>query len=134
MAKKIIHTSGTRKTARARATLHEGNGRVKVNNIDLNVFTPELARMKIMEPLLLAPEVAQKVNIDVNIHGGGSISGADAARLAVSKALVAYSGKAVLKQQFLDYDRTLLVADVRVKEVCKPNDSKARAKRQKSYR
>ena len=35
---------------------------------------------------------------------------------------------------FMKYDRQLLVADVRRKEVYKPGDSKARSKRQKSYR
>ena len=39
-----------------------------------------------------------------------------------------------LKKAFLNYDRSLLVADVRHKEQYKPGDSKARRKRQKSYR
>ena len=39
-----------------------------------------------------------------------------------------------MRKTFLNYDRSLLIADVRRKEQYKPNDSKARAKRQKSYR
>ena len=39
-----------------------------------------------------------------------------------------------LKKHILEYDRNLLVADVRRKEANKPGDSKARAKRQTSYR
>ena len=39
-----------------------------------------------------------------------------------------------VKKAYLDYDRNLLVADVRRKETRKPGDSKARAKRQTSYR
>ena len=40
-----------------------------------------------------------------------------------------------LKEAFLKYDRTMLVADVRRKEPSKPNrHGKARSKRQKSYR
>ena len=39
-----------------------------------------------------------------------------------------------LKKTFLDYDRQLMIADIRMKEQRKPNDSRARAKRQKSYR
>ena len=39
-----------------------------------------------------------------------------------------------LKKAFVAYDKTLLVADTRRKEPYKPGDSKARAKRQKSYR
>jgi len=39
-----------------------------------------------------------------------------------------------LRKAFADYDKFLLVADIRRKEAYKPGDSKARRKRQKSYR
>ena len=58
----------------------------------------------------------------------------EAARLALAKALVEFSSSKKLEEAFLEYDRHLLVADVRRKEACKPGDSKARAKRQTSYR
>ncbi|MFQ5475232.1 MAG: 30S ribosomal protein S9, partial [Candidatus Nanoarchaeia archaeon] len=93
---------------------------------------PQMLRMKLMEPLVLAGDKAKEVNINVRTHGGGMTGQADAARLAIARALAEYHKK--LKDVFLDYDRTLLVADSRRKETCKPNDSKARAKRQKSYR
>lgn len=131
---KVIITSGSRKLSIARATLHPGTGIVRVNRMLVNLYQPEMCRMKIMEPLLLAEDIAGKVNIDVAVSGGGVNSGAEAARLAIARALVAFSGKSDLKQRFLEYDRNMLVADVRYKETCKPNDSKARAKRQKSYR
>ena len=51
-----------------------------------------------------------------------------------SKRIKSVKEKADLRKAFLSYDRTLLVADVRRKEQRKPNDSKARAARQKSYR
>ncbi len=127
---KIIHTSGKRKRAVARATLRPGKGKVKVNKVLLDNFTPKLARLKIREPLLLAGNAA--VDIDVNVFGGGIIGQADASRLAIARALVKYDKK--LEDVFLKYDRHLLVADVRRKEVYKPGDSKARKKRQKSYR
>jgi ribosomal protein S9 len=52
------------------------------------------------------------------------------------KALLAFSGDdAAVEKVLVDYDRTLLVADVRRKEKRKPNTAgKARAKVQKSYR
>lgn len=131
---KIIHTSGKRKSAVARATLSEGKGIVRVNGVLLDVFEPKMARLRIREPLILAKEIADKVNVDIIIKGGGIISGADAARLAVGRAIVEFSGKGPLRERFIKYDRTLLVPDVRYKEPCKPNVSKARAKRQKSYR
>lgn len=129
---KVIITSGKRKRAIARAKLTEGNGIVRVNSILLDNFQPEMLRMRIMEPLMLAGETAKKVNINAVSMGGGVSGQADAVRLAIGRALAAYNSK--LEKVFLSYDRQLLVADVRRKEVAKPNDSKARAKRQKSYR
>lgn len=130
----IIHVSGARKRAIARVTLREGKGIIRVNSYLLNNYKPEFARDKIMEPLILSGELASKINIDVNVKGGGWRSQSDAVRLAISRALVKYSGSKVLEKIFLDYDRNLLVADIRRKEQYKPNDSKARAKRTKSYR
>ncbi len=130
---KIIQTKGKRKRSVARATLKEGKGIVRINGKLLNVIEPKLFRLKIKEPLLLAEEIADKVNISVNVFGGGIMSQADASRLAIAKSLVQYSKK--LEKTFLDYDRQLLVADVRRKETRKPNThGKARSKRQKSYR
>ena len=131
---KIAHASGKRKKSIARATISEGKGIVKINNVSLSVLSPRLARLKIQEPLILAGNIASSINVTVTIKGGGIMSGADAARLAIAKALVEYTGDNNLKQKFLEYDRTLLVADVRQRETCKPNISRARAKRQKSYR
>jgi small subunit ribosomal protein S9 len=129
---KVIHFSGKRKRAIARATLKDGKGVVRVNKELLDVYKPEMCKMKIMEPLLLSGETAKKVNISVRVEGGGQVSQADAVRLAIGRCLVKLNPN--LKKTFLDYDRTLLVADVRRNEPHKPNDSKPRAKRQKSYR
>jgi len=130
---KAIVASGKRKQAIARATLTQGKGIVRVNNQLLQSYTPVIARHKIMEPLQLAPDVADKVNISVNIRGGGYNSQAEAARLAIARSLVEHSSR--LKERFLNYDRQLLVADIRRKETSKPNSQgNARAKRQKSYR
>ena len=132
---KIIHMSGKRKRAIARATLKIGKGNIRVNNQMLGSFEPKFARMKIMEPLILAGDLAKKVDININVAGGGIISQAEAVRLAIARALVEYSKSSSLKESFLKYDRHLLVADTRRKEASKPNrHGQARAKRQKSYR
>ena len=69
------------------------------------------------------------------MSGGGISSQTDACRLVIAKSLVEYTKSERLKETFLKYDRTMLVADVRRKEPSKPNrHGKARAKRQKSYR
>jgi small subunit ribosomal protein S9 len=130
---KVINTSGKRKRAIARASLTQGSGIIRVNDIPLDCFQPKLARLKLREPLLLAGALADKVNIDVNVAGGGYMSQAEAARLSVARALVEFDKK--LEEVFLKYDRHLLIADVRRKESSKPNcHGQARAKRQKSYR
>ncbi len=129
---KIIHTSGKRKRSIARATLKKGTGLVRVNHVPIDIFQPTMARLKLREPLILSGNIAQEVNININVKGGGIMSQTDAARLALARALVKYNKK--LEKVFSEYDRHLLIADVRRKEPCKPNISKARAKRQKSYR
>ncbi len=132
---KIINTSGKRKTAVARATLREGKGLIRVNKTPLDIYEPKLYRLRLREPMILAKELIDKVDIDVNVQGGGISSQADASRLAIAKALYEYSKSERLKDIFLKYDRSLLVADVRRKEASKPNrHGQARAKVQKSYR
>ena len=130
---KTINTTGRRKRSIARAVLTQGKGMVRVNGQSLDTLAPNLVRMKIREPLLLAGDLSSKVHIDVNVSGGGIMSQADASRLAIGRALAAAGGEKI-RQVLLEYDRAFLVADTRRKEQRKPNDSKARAKRQKSYR
>lgn len=134
MSKKVVHVSGKRKRAIARATLKEGKGKVIINKRLLQYYTPELSRLRIQEPLLLAGDFANKVNIDINVNGGGFQAQTDAARLCVARGLVEFFGSKQLRQTFLEYDRNLLIADVRRNEPHKPNDSKPRKARQKSYR
>ncbi|HII15995.1 MAG TPA: 30S ribosomal protein S9 [Nanoarchaeota archaeon] len=131
---KIINESGKRKKAVARATLREGTGIIRINSRLLDTMEPEVMKMKIMEPLILADEVAKKIDANITVRGGGAMSQTDAVRLALAKAIVAYTGSKTIKNAFLEYDRHMLVADVRRNEPHKPNDSKPRAARQKSYR
>ena len=133
--KKSVHVSGKRKTAVARATASEGKGRVTINNISLDLYTPVLSRERIYEPLRLAGSQVNKIDVSVSVNGGGVSAQSDAARLAIAKALVAFTKSKSLEKTYQDYDRQLLVADVRRKEVHKPNrHGKARARTQKSYR
>ena len=132
---KPVVTSGKRKSAIARAVVKTGNGRVRVNKILLTAVEPVMVKMKLQEPLTLAGPQASKVDIDVNVRGGGVMNRADAARLAIARGLVTALKDKKLEKVFLEYDRHLLIADVRQKEESKPNrHGKARAKRQKSYR
>lgn len=131
---KII-TSGKRKRAVARAVLIEGKGKVTLNKKGYKTLQT-FDRLKIEEPLRIAEQIigSMKFDVAINIKGGGEKSQIEAARLALARALVEASKSAELKKAFLEYDRNLLVADVRRKETYKPGDSKARRRRQKSYR
>ena len=97
-------------------------------------MSPELARLKAMEPLQLAPERAAKVDIDVNVKGGGVMGQAEAVRTAIAKGLVEFFHDEELARNFKALDRTLLVSDARRKLPKKPLGRGARKKRQKSYR
>jgi len=132
--KKAIVASGKRKRAVARATIKEGAGKIRVNGVLLDNVEPRLLRMKLREPLLIAEKYASSIDVSVKVFGGGIMSQGDAARLAIARGLMDFTKSNALRKEFLAYDRNLLVADIRRKETCKPNDSKARAKRQKSYR
>jgi len=128
---KAIHKAGKRKTSIAKATLIAGKGKIRINKYLLDNINPEEVRLKIAEPIIIAGN-PKNIDINVTVNGGGQQSQAEAARLAIARCLVEFNKS--LKTKFLEYDRHLLVADTRRKEMCKPNDSKARAKRQKSYR
>jgi small subunit ribosomal protein S9 len=132
--KEIAHASGKRKTAVARATIRGGKGKVRINNIPLEIHTPELARLKILEPLKILGDRSNTVDIDINVNGGGIMGQADASRTAIAKALVDFFEDDSLKKIFVHYDRTLLVSDTRRKLPKKPMGRGARKKRQKSYR
>lgn len=130
-----IITSGKRKRAVARAMLTEGTGKVIYKNQDYKSL-PMFDRLKLEEPVRIAEKVLGKINFDVEltVKGGGEKGQIDAARLALAKAIVKFSNSKELSQTYTEYDRNLLVADVRRKEPNKPGDSKARSKRQSSKR
>lgn len=129
--KRIVLTTGKRKRAIARAKVGPGSGIVKINERPLSVLKPELLRMKIREPLILAGDLAKNVDIHVNVRGGGISGQAEAARQAIAKGLVEFFGSEELRQKFLEYDRSLLVFDQRRCEPHKPSRSKKGARRHK---
>ena len=135
MIEKNLVVSGKRKTAIAKATIKPGNGKILINNVpyeNLDFFR----KLIIQEPVELTKKVLGdfKFDISVNIKGGGTESQISASRLAIARALVEKTKSLELKKAFSKYDKSLLVADTRRKEANKPGDSKARKKRQKSFR
>jgi small subunit ribosomal protein S9 len=104
--KKSSITTGKRKTAKARVSVTEGKGRVRINNIPVQLHEPLMAREMILEPVLIAGDIAQKLDIDIHVNGGGP----------------------------LEHDRTMLSGDARRKEPKKFGGPGARRRKQKSYR
>jgi small subunit ribosomal protein S9 len=132
---KIVIATGKRKTSIARAVIKPGKGRVWVNGVPIELWPIEMARWKMMEPLLLAgKEVVSKVDIRVNVRGGGVMSQADAVRMAIARGLVAYTGSELLREIFEEYDRSMIAGDPRQTEPEKPMRRSARRRWQKSYR
>ncbi len=125
---KIIFTVGKRKIAVAQAIARKGSGKIRINSVSLELF-PEVARVMMSEPLILAGDAAKGLDIEVSVKSGGIMGQAEAARQAIAKALAA-SDKS-LKQKFLSYDRSLLIADPRRTEPHKPSRSKAGPRRHK---
>ena len=133
--KKVLVVSGKRKTAAARAVVRAGAGRIRINRTPVEIYEPEIARAKIMEPLLQAgDEVWKQVDMDVRTQGGGYMGQAEAARMAVANALLKWTKSSHLKTVFTEYDRTMVAGDSRSKEPKKFGGPGARAKEQKSYR
>ncbi len=133
--RKILVVSGRRKTAVARAVVKPGVGRIRINLVPVEILEPEIAREKIMEPLLQAGEdVWKQMNIDIITSGGGCMGQAEAARMAVANALLKWTKSSHLRTVFTEYDRTMIVGDSRRKEPKKFGGPGARAKGQKSYR
>ena len=131
---KIVNTSGKKKTAIARASLREGKGQIRINKKPLEIMEPRLARLKIMEPIIMAQGHITNIDIMVNVRGGGFMGQAEAVRTAIARGIVEWTGDTVLRDTYAEYDRNLLVNDHRQKERKKVGGPGARAKYQKSYR
>ena len=134
-SKKIVTISGKRKTATAKATIRTGKGRIRVNNVPLEIFEPQTARLKMMEPILqISDEVRNQIDVNVKVSGGGFMGQAEAARMAMARGILRWTKSKHLQSIFTEYDRTMLAGDPRRKEPKKFGGPGARARFQKSYR
>jgi len=133
---KIIQSAGKRKTAIARAVLNfPGKGTIKINNVPLELYEPEMERLRIQEVLEIVnhPKM-EKADINVKVEGGGIKGQTEAVRMAIAKALNKLIGTKTLDRTFKEYDDSLLSGDSRRTEPKKFGGRKARARRQKSFR
>ncbi|PKU65355.1 40S ribosomal protein S16 [Dendrobium catenatum] len=137
-----VQCFGRKKTAVAVTHCKAGKGLIKINGVPIELVKPEILRYKAFEPILLAGvERFRGVDMRIRVRGGGKTSQIYAIRQSIAKALVAYYQKYVdehskkeVKDIFIRYDRTLLVADPRRCEPKKFGGRGARARFQKSYR
>ncbi len=131
----VTNTSGKKKTAIARATVSDGEGRVRINSQPVELVEPELAQLKMLEPFRIAgDEIRDGIDVNVSVSGGGVMGQADAVRTAIARGVVEHSTDAELRDAFMEFDRTLLVNDVRQRESKHWGGPGARARYQKSYR
>jgi len=130
----VTNTSGKKKTAVARATVRDGDGRVRVDSQPVELVEPEMARLKMLEPFRIAGDQREQVDIEVAVEGGGTSGQADAVRTAIARGLVEHLNDAELRDAYMEFDRSLLVNDVRQREAKKWGGPGARARYQKSYR
>ncbi len=136
--------SASRKTAKAIASIIKGKGRVRINNIPVEIIEPEIVRDIILTPLRLAGDAINNVDINVRVEGGGVIGQAVASAMAISRALINYKSEAShplpksvrenIKTKLIEYDKHLLSGDPRQVEPKKFGGPGARRRKQKSYR
>ncbi|MCK5408638.1 MAG: 30S ribosomal protein S9 [Candidatus Heimdallarchaeota archaeon] len=132
---KVIVSSGKRKTAIARATLKKGKGRIRINGVPLEVLPNELSRVKVDEIFIIAGEdKREKIDIKVNVRGGGFMGQAEAIRTAIARGLIEYYDDLSLKEKFVVYDKTIVSGDPRRTEPKHFGGRSSRSRFQKSYR
>ena len=121
---------GRRKEAIATARLYQGKGEIIVNGADASTYFNNATLMAVLaQPLKLADQDS-KLRVSLRVEGGGKAGQADAARLAISRALKVMSE---------DLHPTLkkagfLTRDPREKERKKPGLKRARKASQFSKR
>ncbi|MFX1497455.1 MAG: 30S ribosomal protein S9 [Promethearchaeota archaeon] len=133
---KIIQSSGKRKSAIARAVLRfPAKGQIKINNVPLETYEPEIARLRIQEVLKVIehPKI-DKCDINVEVKGGGKMGQTDATRIAIAKVINKFINTKAIEKAFREYDESLLSGDSRRIEPKHFGGTKARKRRQKSFR
>ena len=138
----------TRKTASAHVYITKGVGRVRINNVPVEMIPQETAREVILAPLEISGDSRNKVDISVRVRGGGFMGQASAAATAITRALIGWtkskkdprdhplskSAREDIRKKISEYDKYLISGDARRKEPKKFGGPGARRRKQKSYR
>lgn len=135
--KQVVFVKSKRKRAVARASSKDGTGRIRVNGFNIGTIEPKEFRFMMLEPTRVSrsiQDLARHMDMDINVYGGGQSSQAQAIRGVIAKSIVEMSKSEAVKSEFMRYDRSMLIDDVRRVEPKKFKGPKARARVQKSYR
>jgi small subunit ribosomal protein S9 len=125
-----IQTVGRRKTSVARILLREGSGEWTINGRPMAEYFPRKThQMRVEEPLQVT-ELGSRFDVQVRVNGGGLTGQADAIRLGLARALVAFDEE----QRPNLRSKGLLTRDPRKVERKKPGRPKARKRFQFSKR
>ncbi len=130
MSSEFNYGTGRRKNATARTRLYSGTGNIEINGRPFeNYFPRKSLQMIIRQPLVLS-KMLEKVDVKVNVAGGGVSGQAEAVRHGISRALLSVDAslRGVLKKA------GLLTRDARKKERKKYGLRAARARYQYSKR
>ena len=88
MAKERFYGTGRRKKSVARVYLMPVTGKIVINKRDIDeYFGLETLKLIVRQPLV-ATETADKFDVLVNVHGGGTTGQAGAIRHGISRALL----------------------------------------------
>ncbi len=134
---KVVISKSKRKRSVARASIKEGTGIFRINSRLVDTIQPEFIKEEILTPINFSDytkDLSSKLDIKVNVYGGGISSQAQACASAIAKAIVEYSGNNEIKREYMAYNRNLIIDDSRRVEPKKFLGPKARARFQTSYR
>ncbi len=130
MADIQYYGTGRRKTAVARVFLSPGNGSIKVNDKDFDIYFPNKSIKMIIKQPLVVTEMLDKFDIYATVKGGGISGQAGAVRHGIAKALLEYDKELRKKLKA----EGLLTRDPRAKERKKYGQKGARKRFQYSKR
>ena len=80
--------TGRRKTSVARVRLLPGNGKITINNRDIDEFFNYETLKVISKESLTLTDTTDKYDVFVNVHGGGFTGQAGAIRHGIARALI----------------------------------------------
>ena len=85
----------TRKTANAHVYITKSKdgkgGKVRVNNVPIDMIEPIAAREVILAPLEICGDLRDKIDISVRVNGGGFMGQSYAAATAITRALIGWN-------------------------------------------